>query len=66
MCAKVDNIWLQSNTIFAVIGESAAETSSPESANMAPNEEESPQPPSSPALKVERYSLLTLPHGAFC
>ncbi|CAB3363218.1 Hypothetical predicted protein [Cloeon dipterum] len=34
-------------------GESAAETPSPESANMAPNEEESPQPSSSPALKVE-------------
>ncbi|CAB3363216.1 Hypothetical predicted protein [Cloeon dipterum] len=37
-------------------GESAAETPSPESANMAPNEEESPQPSSSPALKVERAS----------
>ncbi|XP_059479904.1 hormone receptor 4 isoform X2 [Neocloeon triangulifer] len=37
-------------------GESTAEISSPESANMAPNEEESPRPPSSPVLKVERAS----------
>jgi len=50
----VEKFGFNLNPYLLVIGESAAETSSPESANMAPNEEESPQPPSSPALKVER------------